>query len=69
VAERAWQAAGVGAVAVGVTALVAPERLSAAFVAAGRSGAVPWRSVRLLCATSWALVLLGVAGYSFSSGA
>ena len=109
-AELPWQAAGAGAVAVGVAAVLAPERLTAAFglpvpdgsaalgwrlfgirtavvgagivrgsadargillpvqaldqaafLAAGRSGAVPRRSVGLLCATSWGLVLLGLA--------
>jgi hypothetical protein len=33
----------------------------AAFLAAGRTGAIPRRSAGLLCATSWALVLLGLA--------
>ena len=34
----------------------------AAFVAAGVSGAVPQRSAAAMCAVSWVLVLLGVAG-------
>jgi hypothetical protein len=110
VAERPWQAAGAGAVAVGSAAVLAPGHLAAvfglpapdgsaalawrlfgirtavvgagivrgspdarrvllpvqaldqaAFLAAGRAGAVPWRSVRRLCVASWAMVLLGVA--------
>ena len=109
-AERPWQAAGTGDVAVGLAAVLAPGRLAsvfglsppdgsaalgwrlfgirtavvgagivtgsadarsvllpvqaldqAAFLAAALTGAVPRRSAGLLCATSWALVLLGLA--------
>ena len=71
-ARIAWRMFGIRTAAVGagiVTGSADARRLllpvqaldQAVFVAAGLSGAVPRRSAVGLCATSWVLVLLGLA--------